>query len=114
MTRDEAVSILRRYRRSAFRFQEKYVIFPKRNALFRECVYGKILVDEIIRQIRESDDDPIRIVSRLYSKLDFILGDSDDDHFETHAFAALMEYLTGDILRYLQKIEKEKNEDAEN
>lgn len=114
MTRDEAASVLRRYRRSVFRYNEKYMIFSKRNTLFRECVYGKILVDEIIRRIRESNEDPIKVVSRLYSKLDSILGDSDDDHFETHAFAALMEYLTGDILQYLQKIEKEKNEDAEN
>lgn len=114
MTREEAVSTLRRYRRLVFRYDDKFILFPKKNALFRECVYGKILVDEIIMRIRESDDDPIRIVSQLYSQLDFILGDSDDDHFETHAFAALMECLTGDILQYLQKIEKEKNEHAKN
>lgn len=114
MTQEEAISTLRRYRRSVFRYDEKIVPFPKKNALFKECVYGKILVDEIIRRIREFDDDPISIVSRLYSKLDFILGDSDDDHFETHTFASLMEYLTGDILRCLKRIEKEKDEDAKN
>lgn len=114
MTREEAISLLRRYRRDVYRYNEDHVIFPKRNAYFRTCVYGKFLVDELIRKIRETDGDPIRTVGRIYSELDYILGDSDDDHFETHRFAALMEYECGNVLRYLRTIERTENEDAKN
>lgn len=68
----------------------------------------------MIRKIRHSDEDPVEVVHGIYSNLDWILGESDDDHFETHRFAALMEYEAGDILRYLKTIEKEQNEDAKN
>ena len=114
MTREEAISLLRRYRRDVYRYNEKTVIFPKRNAHFKICVYGRFLVDDLIRKIMHSYDDPIRVVSRRYSELDEILGDSDDDHFETHAFAALMEYECGNVLRYLTTIERTENEDAKN
>ena len=114
MTREEAISLLRRYRRDVYRYNEKTVIFPKRNAYFKICVYGCFLVDDLIRKIMHSYDDPIRVVSHRYSELDEILGDSDDDHFETHAFAALMEYECGNVLRYLTTVERKKNEDAKN
>lgn len=112
MTREEAISLLRRYRRDVYRYNEKSVIFPKRNAHFKICVYGRFLVDDLIRRIAVSYEDPIKVVSRRYSELDEILGDSDDDHFETHAFAALMEYEAGNVLRYLETVERKKNEDA--
>lgn len=114
MTREEAISLLRRYRKAVYRYNPKFIIFTKQNAMFRTCVYGKFLVDEMIRKIRYSDKDPIKVVYGIYSNLDWILGESDDDHFETHRFAALMEHEAGNILRYLKTIEKEQNEDAKN
>ena len=114
MTREEAISLLRRYRRDVYRYNEKTVIFPKRNAYFKICVYGRFLVDDLIRKIMHSYDDPIRVVSRRYSELDEILGDSDDDHFETHAFAALMEYECGNVLRYLTTGERKKKKKKKN
>lgn len=75
------------------------------------CVYGRFLIDEIIKKLMYTDRDPIRVISDIYSWLDEILGDSDDDRFITHKFAAIVEYETGNILRYLRQKEKEKNED---
>lgn len=114
MTREEAISLLRRYRRAVYRYNPKFILFAKRDALFHQCVYGKFLIEEMIREIRYSDEDPIEVVCGIYSYLDWILGESDDDHFETHRFAALMEHEAGNILRYLKTIEKEQNEDAKN
>ena len=74
----------------------------------------RAISSELIRRIRESEDDPIQVVSQVYSELDYILGDSDDDHFETHRFAAKMEYECGEVLRYLRTVERKKNEDAKN
>lgn len=112
MTREEAISLLRRYRRTVYRYNPKFVLYTKQNALFQKCVYGRFLIDEIIRKIRYSQAGPIDVVYDIYSKLDWILGESDDDHFETHKFAAVVEYEAGNILRYLKSVEKEKNEDA--
>lgn len=114
MTREEAISLLRRYRRDVYRYNEKFVIFPKQNVHFKICVYGRFLVNDLIRRIADSHEDPIRVVSHRYSKLDEVLGDSDDDHFETHRFAALMEYEAGNVLRFLETVERRKNEGTKN
>ncbi len=112
ITREEARSLLRRYRREAYRYNPKAVIFPRRNEYLETCVYGDYLICELIRKISASTADPIQIVSLMYMELDDILGDSDDDHFETHRFAARMEQECGNILRYLRTAERRKNEDA--
>lgn len=114
MTREEAISLLRRYRRTAYRYNPKFIVFPKRDTLFQTCVYGSFLIDEMIRKIRYSADGPIEVVRDIYSSLDWVLGESDGDHFETHRFAALMEHEAGNILCYLKAIEKEQNEDGKN
>lgn len=114
MTREEAISLLRRYRRTVYRYNSRYVPFTKQDTLFKTCVYGRFLIDEMIRKIRYSEDGPIETVYDIYSDLDWVLGESDDDHFETHRFAALMEYEAGNILRYLKTVERKQNEDAEN
>ena len=112
MTREQAISLLRRYRRDVYRYNSNYVLFAKRNTFFQTCVYGRFLIDELIRKIRHSAKDPISVVSGIYSDLDEVLGDSDDDHFQTHRFAAMVEYEAGNILRYLRTVEKERNEDG--
>lgn len=112
MTREEAVSLLRRYRRDVCRFNPRFFTMPQRNVLFRNCVYEKFLLDELIRRIRHSTEPPIDVVYDVYSMLDDILSESDDDHFETHRFAAELEREAGQILRYLKMKEKENKEDA--
>lgn len=114
MMQEEAISLLRRYRRNVYQRHSGSVTFLKRDVYFQTCVYGRYLVSELIRKIHESEDDPIQVVSRAYSELDDILGDSDDDHFETHRFAARMEHECGNVLRYLWTVERKKNEDAKN
>ena len=111
MTREETISLLRRYRRDVYAYSPKRVILPGQNAWFHICVYGKVLVNELIQRIRASQDDPIQMIERFYSDMDFILGESDDDHFVTHRFAAIAEAECGNILRYLKNIERKKNED---
>lgn len=106
MTREEAVSLLRRYRRTVYRYNPKFTPFTKRDTLFQTCVYGRFLIDEVIRKIRCAEDSPIEVVCDIYFNLDLVLGESDDDHFETHRFAALMEQEAGNILRYLKTVEK--------
>ena len=109
-TREEAVSLLRRYRRDVYRSRPKRELFTMKqyDAVVYSCVYGRYLVDELIRRIRCTDEPPIHVVYDLYSALDDVLSESDDDHFETHRFAAIMEHEAGNILRYLKTIEKEQ------
>lgn len=114
MMREEAISLLRRYRRTAYRYNSRFIVFAKQNTVFQTCVYGRFLIDEMIRKIQYSKEDPIEIAYGIYSGLDWVLGESDDDHFETHRFAAMMEHEAGNILRYLKTVEKEQNEDAKN
>ena len=103
MTREKAISALRRYKRTAYRCNDTLVIFPmKRSSYWITCVYGQYLVDALIGRIRNSSLDPIEVVGQLYSDLDTVLGESDDDHFETHQFASIMEYEAGNIMRYLK------------
>lgn len=114
MTREETVLLLRRYAREAYRYQTGgYVLCAKRNADYQAAVYGRFLVEELIRSIRRSAEEPIRIVRSFYSALDRVLGDSDDDHFETHRFAARMEHEAGNVLRYLQSMEKHAKGETE-
>ena len=109
-TREEAVSLLRRYRRDVYRSRPKRELFTMKqyDAVVYTCVYGRYLVDELIRRIRCTDEPPIHVVYDLYSALDDVLSESDDDHFETHSFASLLENECGDILRYLKHMEAEK------
>lgn len=106
MTQEEAISLLRRYRRDVYRYKPQYIRFTKRDNLLMTCVYGRTLVDEIIRRIQHSTRNPIDIVYDIYSEFDSVLGESDDDHFETHRFASLVGHEAGNILRYLKGIEK--------
>lgn len=108
MTAEEGISKLRRYKRFVYGRKMEKVYFPQKSYVFTVCAYGSFLVDELIRKIRYSDADPIRIVGQMYTEFDYVLGESDDDHFVTHDFAALMEEECGKILQYL-KFEEGKN-----
>lgn len=110
MTKEKAITLLRRYRRSEYLDRFNLSIFLERDPEFLRCIYGRHLIDELIRMIRESSYDPIDVVWQLYSDLDTVLAESDDDHFITHNYAARMEHECGMIMRYLKRADKEKNE----
>ena len=121
MTRDEAISLIRRYKRDTFfmcnvgrwpRFLKRKnsrVAIQIADIRWKISVYGQFLCNYLIDKIEHSNSDPIEEVYKLYSLLDDVLGDSADDHFVTHKFAAIMENQTGHILRYLRSKE-DKND----
>ena len=82
----------------------------RRDYQFLNEVYTNYLIDELIRRIRKSDDPPLTVVYDLYSMLDDILAESDDDHFHTHGFASILEHECGNILRYLKDKEDDETE----
>lgn len=100
MTKDRAIALLGRYR------QEETVVPSKRlfgwngSYEFNYNVYARYLVTDLQKRIRESDDDPIEVVRRVYHTLDDILCESESRI--TWAFASTMENIAGDILRFLR------------
>ena len=102
MTKEEAISLLRRYRR-----EETYA--PSINLLgwkkvtydFKRSVYERYLILELIRRIKESNCLPTVIVQSFYSFMDEMIGDS--DHSRTWEFASYMEMCMKDILIYFQR-----------
>lgn len=100
MTKEEAISLLRRYRR-----EETYT--PSRNLLgwkmthdFKRSVYERYLILELIRRIKESNCPPTVVIRSFYSFMDEMIGDS--DHSRTWEFASYMEMCLRDILIYFQ------------
>jgi len=77
---------------------------------FKRAVYRHVLAKELIKRIEKSTDTPLQVVRDLYYSMDYILGESDDDHFETHEFASTMCLLLDGIIRYMKWEEKEAYE----
>lgn len=111
MTCDEAVSLLRRYRRDAYTYNSSFLTMKDRDTLFVYGVYGRFLVEELIRRIKAGRESPVDVVHDFYTMMDDMLCETDDDHFETLRFARRMEHETGNILRYLREKEKENEHD---
>lgn len=111
MTQEEAIRKLRFYRRYVYDRAAETMWFPQQSSVFTTSVYGSFLVDELIRKIYHSGADPIFLVGQMYTQLDDVLSESDDDHFVTHEFAAIMEAECGNILRFLQSEEAKNAED---
>ncbi len=116
MTRGEAVSLLRRYRRDETYVPSKRLFGWRRNYEFDRAVYERRLVLELIRKIQSSDREPISVVRDFYYKMDDLLCES--DNAKTWAFVSTMENCAADILRYLRgeriRENRRKNEDAKN
>lgn len=112
MTREEAISLLRRYRREVPRYNLQFWSgFGTRfNYHANKSVYERFLVMELIRRINESDQDPIEVVRDFYYFMDDILCESEDLKPVAHYFESLMENMTGDILRCLREKEKDEHE----
>lgn len=111
MTKEEAVSWLRRYRRDRIQYGVKpwSTNWKLKNNFFNQYVYERYLVLELIRRINESPLPPIEVVRNFYHFIDDILCESDDGQFITHYFSSIMENCAGDILRYLREKDSADN-----
>ena len=102
MTKDKAVSLLRRYRR-----EETYVPsikllgWKKRTYEFNRAVYERFLILELIRQIKESDLGPMTVVRNFYYKMDDVMCES--ENHKTWEFTSIMENCAHDIVVYLER-----------
>ena len=110
MTREEAISYLRRYRRNEVYKPSKNLFGWRRNYYFDEAVYTRFLILELIDRINSSTKDPIETIRDFYYWMDDMMCGSEQNR--TWAFSSCMENASRDIIRYLRA--KEKNEDASN
>lgn len=106
MTRDEAVSWLRQYRRCDTDKPSKKLFGWRNNYDFNRAVYERYLILELIDRIKRSSKPPIEVVRLFYYEMDDILCES--ENAETWAFASMMENCARDILQFLRGKEKEK------
>lgn len=116
MTREEAVSLLRRYRRNETYTPSKRLFGWKLNYEFMRTVYERMLILELIRRIKTTDQNPLNVVRDFYYKMDDILCESENP--KTWAFASTMENCAADIARYLEgeyiREKRRKRRDAKN
>lgn len=105
MTKAEAVSWLRRYRRG-IRISPVYRPMGRRDGVFTAHVYERHLILWLIGRIWESDRDPIETVQKIYWDMDmFLLGSANP---YTNDFLKRMEKAAGDILDYLREKEEQR------
>ena len=109
MTKSEAISLLRRYRREQLfkpspRLARISLVY--RNSSYIEEIYSRTLVLELIRKVNEApeDADPLSVIRDFYYFMDDMVCESVNP--STWAFASTLENETGDILRYLRWKEK--------
>lgn len=111
MTRETAIRYLRKYRREEtwdpLGFDMRRMFNPRYRIDFKNAVYERGLVDELINRILVSDNDPIEIIREFYYSMDDAISTS--TRSKVWEFAGTMENIASDILSYLR--EKEKNED---
>ena len=100
MTREEAISLLRRYRRNNTYTPSKKLFGWRRNYDFDRAVYERMLILELIREIKATDRNPMTVVQDFWYKMDYILCES--ENAKTWAFTSTMENCAADILRYLR------------
>ena len=114
MTKDEAVTCLRRYGRSrmGWNLTPWSPRWKMKNYAFEKNVYEQVLIKEMIRKIRDSDLSPVETVRKFYYFLDDILCESEDGQFITHYFAAVMENCAGELLRYLRECEEQNHDET--
>ncbi|MBQ8707846.1 MAG: hypothetical protein IJ523_07155 [Succinivibrionaceae bacterium] len=116
MTREEAVSLLRRYRRDETYIPSKKLFGWKLNYEFMRSVYERMLILELIQRIKQSDRGPMTVVRDFYYKMDDILCESENP--KTWAFASTMENCAADIVRYMEeefiREKRRKRRDAKN
>ena len=133
MTREEAISLLRRYRRTV-RINPLYVSWGKSDYITQRYVYERYLILRLIERIANSSEPPLRLIHNAYWAVDMFMLESESRY--TQRFLRIVERCIGDIMEYLEDQdkkrcgyssgedivlryfrelkEKEKNEDAEN
>lgn len=101
MTRDRAISLLRRYRPGELSPPKHYCLASWTMYEFGERVYTRYLVGELIRRLRcaPSSQYPMDIVQRFYWEIDEILVNSKNPI--TSQFTRAIDRIVGDILDYL-------------
>lgn len=110
MTKQEAISLLRRYRRN-----QLFKPSPRLARLFRSYreneyiseIWARFLVRTLIQRIQQASNgtNPIEVVRDFYYQMDDVLCESENPRI--WAFASTMENEAGDILRYLRRKERE-------
>ncbi len=106
MTREEAISWLRRYRRYETDCPSRKLFGWRNNYDFNRAVYERYLILELIDRIKRTFIPPIEVIRQFYYEMDDVLCES--ENAETWAFASIMENCAQDILQFLR--EKEKGE----
>ena len=101
MTRTQASALIGRYilKYSVKMKRTYYSETPKWRRLF----YRIFMAQKLKQKILESNDDPIRVVGRVFMELDEILGDLEEGQWQAHEQCAHMLLATEDILRLLKK-----------
>lgn len=103
MTREEAISWLRRYRRDETYKPSKRLFGWRINYDFMRASYERYLVLELIRRINDSLKGPMDVVKEFYYWMDDLVCESEQR--KTWEFASIMENCCADILRYLREKE---------
>ena len=109
MTKGEAIFCLRQYRRDVCA-RHSCRSFSCQQNRFRRCCYRDYLIDNLIREIRYSESDPIMTVLGFISWIEYILENAEMDHTETLGFARIMDEEACHIEKLLREKEKERNE----
>lgn len=109
MTKSEAISLLRRYRREElFRPSSRLarISVTYRKSGYIEEIYSRMLALEMIRRINEAPEgiDALDVIRDFYYWMDDMVTQSENPR--TWAFASTMENEAGEILRYLRRKEK--------
>lgn len=105
MTREEAVSWLRQYRKNNTYKPSKQLFGWRGTYEFNRSVYERYLVLHLIERIKHSSMSPIEVIRGFYYEMDDLVCESENS--KTWAFASTMESCAGDILVYLRGKEKE-------
>lgn len=105
MTKEEAVSWLRRYRRDV-KLNPFTIRTPwyKKDYIRERYVYERMLILELIERIKKSDKRPEEVIHGLYWDVDMFMLDSDNPR--THKFLRIIERCLGDILEELDAYKK--------
>ena len=107
MTKSEAVSFLRRYRRDV-RISPLYIPWRKNDYVIQKYAYMRYVIGLLIEKIRNSNENPIAVVHKAYWNSDMFMMESDNVY--THKFLKIVTECLGDILVDLRyEDEKQKH-----
>ena len=106
MTREEAVTLLRKYRRET-RISPLYVPFFRNDYRMERYVLDRYLTKGLIREIGNSDSNPISIIQEAYWNVDDLILESSNPY--TNHFARMVQCSLGDILEFLLENERKRS-----